>query len=136
MVREQTPAHGNTVKLIWHALLLALTILPNAEARADPTTLACRGTVEMIQEGKQINPKDEQISVSLLVNLAQKIFRIDDREPWPIVGDTSRNAIVSMKDKAGSATLNRTTGAVSIHLIELDALMKFSGHCQSATKLF
>ena len=88
-----------------------------------------------MQEGRQANPSDEKSSVSLRIDLERRSLKIDDREPWPIVSDLSDTIVVSMAEDKGSATLNRVTGAVSIHLMEF-GLRLFTGSCNRAEKLF
>jgi hypothetical protein len=103
--------------------------------RPDAVLLSCWGTVELIEGGQQVNPRGEKTSVSIAVDVANKILTIDDVQ-WPISGDTSRSVIVSVDKNRGNATLNRITGAVDIHFIESDMLRIFIGECKPAQKLF
>lgn len=120
-----------------NSILFALVFWPTAELWADDiTTLKCRGSVVRLQGGKQVNPDGDELSVGLLVNLAQKSLQIDDREPWPIVGDTTQSMIFAMKKDSGSVSLDRVTGVTIIRFIELRGLVTFNGLCSSATKLF
>jgi len=113
------------------SFLITLTTLGSARAE---TILSCWGTVALIRGGKQVNPKSETASVSLKVDLEGKSLVIND-EAWPFSGDISRTIIVAMLENRGSATLNRVTGAASIHFME-DGLRIFRGVCKSAEKLF
>jgi len=115
------------------AALLAL-LIPNS-AQAEQVLLSCRGTVELMQQGKQVNPKDEKSSIAVGVDITRKMITINDVE-WPIFGKTSGETIVSMDPDKGSLTLNRVTGAISAHFIQFDGLKKFYGECKPAQKLF
>jgi hypothetical protein len=115
---------------------LALGLVTTAgSAKAEEVLLSCWGTIEVIQQGKQVNPVDEKYSISVAVDLAKKTITIDG-VTWPIRGDTSRDTIVAMVPDKGSATLNRITGAANVHFIEQTALKKFYGECKPAQKLF
>ena len=120
----------------------ALTILPFAfaliasgEAQAEALLLSCWGTVELIQQSKQVNPVDERSSLAVAVDIAKKTVTINGVS-WLIAGDVSRETIVSMDPDKGSVTLNRITGAISAHFIEYNGLKKFYGECKPAQKLF
>jgi hypothetical protein len=116
-------------------LALALAISASSEAQAELVLLSCWGTVELIQQSKQVNPVDERSSLAVAVDIAKKTVTINGVS-WPIAGDASRETIVSMDPDKGSVTLNRLTGAVSAHFIELNGLKKFYGECKPAQKLF
>jgi hypothetical protein len=117
------------------ALALAFGMVAASAAHAEEVLLSCWGTIEVIQQGKQVNPVDEKYSISVAVDLAKKTITIDG-VTWPIRGDTSRDTIVAMVPDKGSATLNRITGAANVHFIEQTALKKFYGECKPAQKLF
>ncbi len=117
------------------ALIIASSFVSSLKADSDGLLLSCAGTVVLMQEGRQANPSDEKSSVSLRIDLERRSLKIDDREPWPIVSDLSDTIVVSMAEDKGSATLNRVTGAVSIHLMEF-GLRLFTGSCNRAEKLF
>jgi mannose/fructose/N-acetylgalactosamine-specific phosphotransferase system component IIC len=123
--------------MISKALILAIAfgLIACGEVRPDAVLLSCWGTVELIEGGQQVNPRGEKTSVSIAVDVANKILTIDDVQ-WPISGDTSRSVIVSVDKNRGNATLNRITGAVDIHFIESDMLRIFIGECKPAQKLF
>jgi hypothetical protein len=114
---------------------LAFGMVAANAAHAEEVLLSCWGTIEVIQQGKQVNPIDEKYSISVAVDIAKKTIMIDG-VTWPIRGDTSRETIVAMVPDKGSATLNRTTGAANVHFIEQTALKKFYGGCKPAQKLF
>lgn len=118
--------------LMWAALLGLFT---HGSADAAQVSLSCWGEVELMQQGKQVNPIGEKSSIALAVDIARKIITIDGVE-WPIFGDASRETIVSLDPNKGSLTLNRTTGSISVHFIQLDGLKKFYGECKPAQKLF
>jgi hypothetical protein len=115
------------------AALLAVLAISNAEA--EQVLLSCWGTVELIQQGKQVNPIDEKSSIVVAVDIGRKIITIHDVQ-WPISGDASRETIVSMDPDKGSISLNRITGAINAHFIERTGLKKFYGECKPAQKLF
>ena len=116
-------------------LALALAISASSEAQAELVLLSCWGTVELIQQSKQVNPVDERSSLAVAVDIAKKTVTINGVS-WPIAGDASRETIVSMDPDKGSVTLNRITGAVNAHFIEYSGLKKFYGVCKPAQKLF
>ena len=101
------------------ALALAFGMVAASAAHAEEVLLSCWGTIEVIQQGKQVNPVDEKYSIS--VAIAKKTITIDG-VTWPIRGDTSRETIVAMVPDKGSATLNRITGAANVHFLEQTAL--------------
>jgi hypothetical protein len=114
-------------------LALALTITGPRSAKADEVLLSCWGTVELMQQGKQVNVPDERSSLAVAVDVAKKTVTINGIK-WAIA-DVSRETIVSMDDK-GSVSLNRITGAVNVHFIELNGLKKFYGECKPVQRLF
>ncbi|SDJ17769.1 MULTISPECIES: hypothetical protein [Bradyrhizobium] len=117
------------------ASALTLALIASGNAKAGEALLSCWGTVELIQQGKQVNPVDEKSSIAVAVDTASKTIMINGVS-WPIAGDASRETIVSMDPDKGSVTLNRITGAVSAHFIEYNGLKKFYGECKPAQKLF
>jgi hypothetical protein len=114
---------------------IGLGLLASSSARAEDVLLSCWGTVELIQQGRQVNPLDEKSSIAVAVDIAKKTITINDAT-WLIAGDASGETIVSMAKDKGSLTLNRVTGAVSVHFIEYSGLRKFYGVCKPAQKLF
>jgi hypothetical protein len=116
-------------------LSFAFAFIASGEAQAEALLLSCWGTVELIQQSKQVNPVDERSSLAVAVDIAKKTVTINGVS-WPIAGDASRETIVSMDPDKGSITLNRITGAISAHFIEYDGLKKFYGECKPAQKLF
>jgi hypothetical protein len=76
---------------------------------------------------------NERSSISVAVDVVKKTITINGIS-WSIP-DVSHETIVSMDDK-GSVSLNRITGAVNVHFIELNGLKKFYGECKVAQKLF
>jgi nucleoside 2-deoxyribosyltransferase len=79
------------------------------------------------------NVPNERSSIAVAVDVAKKTVTING-VTWSIP-DASRETIVAMDDK-GSLSLNRITGAVNVHFIELNGLKKFYGECKPAQKLF
>jgi hypothetical protein len=116
-------------------LALALGLVTSGNAKAENVLLSCWGTVELIQQGRQVNPVDEKSSIAVAVDTTGKTIVINGVS-WPIAGDASRETIVAMDQDKGSFTLNRITGAVSVHFIEYNGLKKFYGECKPAQKLF
>jgi hypothetical protein len=106
-----------------------------SRAGAEEVLLSCWGTVELIQQGKQVNPLEERSSIAVAVNIGNKTITINGVR-WLIAGDGSADVIVSMDPDKGSVSLNRITGAVNVHFIEPIGLKKFYGECKPARKLF
>jgi hypothetical protein len=104
-------------------------------ANAEELLFSCWGTVALIQQSKQVNPVDERSSLAVTVDITKKTVTINGVS-WPMAGDASHETIVSMDPDKGSVTLNRITGAVSVHFIEYDGLKIFRGECKRAQKLF
>ena len=117
------------------ASAVTLALIASGNAKAEEAVLSCWGTVELIQQGRQVNPVDEKSSIAVAVDTTGKTIMINGVS-WPIAGDASRETIVSMDPDKGSVTLNRITGAVSAHFIEYNGLKKFYGECKPAKKLF
>jgi hypothetical protein len=115
-------------------LYVLLLVSTAGEAHADIIMLSCGGTVELIQGGKQVNPRGEKSSLAVKVDLAAKTLGVDN-ETWPILGDASETVIVSMNEWRGSATLNRISGAISVHFFDY-GLRIFRGVCKPAERLF
>jgi hypothetical protein len=116
-------------------LAFAFSLIAFGEAKAEELLLSCWGTVELIQQSKQVNPVDERSSLAVAVDIAKKTVTMNGVS-WPITGDASRETIVSMDPDKGSVTLNRITGAINAHFIEYNGLKKFYGECRPAQKLF
>jgi hypothetical protein len=118
-------------------VVVLLAALVNSNAEAEQVLLSCWGTVELIQQGKQVNPNDEKSSIAVAVDIARRIVTINDVQ-WPIYGEVSQDTIVSIGESPnkGSLSLNRITGAISAHFIEPTGLKKFYGECKPAQKLF
>jgi hypothetical protein len=114
---------------------VAALITAPSETKAGEVMLSCWGTVELIQGGKLANPSDERSSVSVVVDVAKKTIAVNGIS-WSIAGDASRDTVVGMDPDKGSVSLNRITGAVNVHFIELNGLKKFYGECKPAEKLF
>jgi hypothetical protein len=116
-------------------LALALSLVTSGNADAEHVLMSCWGTVELIQQGRQVNPVDEKSSLAVAVDIAGKTIMINGVS-WPIAGDASRETIVAMDPDKGGVTLNRITGAVNVHFIEYSGLKKFYGECKPVQKLF
>ncbi|MET4086674.1 hypothetical protein [Bradyrhizobium sp. S3.5.5] len=106
-----------------------------SNANADQALLSCSGTVELIQQGRQVNPTDERSSIAIAVDTSRRIITID-KVQWPVFGDASGDTVVAMDPNLGSLTLNRITGSISVHFIQYDGLKKFYGECKPAKRLF
>ena len=123
----------------WSFLIIVLVALGVGAGVAtwwrSDTVLACRGTVALIQGGQQTNPKDEPMSLVVVINLYRQTMKVDDGSEWSLSGDTSRDVLVALSPGAGSATLNRVTGTASIHRI-VDGLEIFTGTCVKAQRVF
>jgi len=117
------------------SVALAVALVASDGACAEEVSLSCWGTVALIQQGRQVNPVDEQSSLAVTVDVTKKTITING-VMWLIAGDASGDTIVSMDENKGSATLNRVTGAVSVHFIEYSGLKTFYGQCKPAQKLF
>jgi hypothetical protein len=88
-----------------------------------------------MQQGRQVNVPDERSSIVVAVDVAKKTLTANG-VTWTLTGDASRETIVGMDPDKGSVSLNRITGAVNVHFIELNGLKKFHGECKLAQKLF
>ena len=98
--------------------------------------LSCSGTVAVVADGRQTNPIGEKSSHSIAINLARGTFKVDDSNGWQITSGTLGDIIVAIANNVGSATLNRVSGAASIHLLGSDGLRVFSGKCENVRRLF
>jgi hypothetical protein len=123
------------MKRLASVLFLIVAAASSQDASAAEVLLSCWGTVELMQQGKQANPQGERLSMTVAVDVARKAMTIDGVN-WPISGNTSGETVVAMSPDKGSVTLNRITGSVSAHLIELTGLKKFYGECKPAQRLF
>jgi hypothetical protein len=123
------------MQIMSSAAALVATLFVVNSARADEVMLSCWGTVELIQQGKQVNPPDERSSLAVSVDVGKKTITINGVK-WLIAGDGSGDVIVSMDPDKGSISLNRITGAANVHFIELSGLKKFYGECKPAKRLF
>ncbi len=104
-------------------------------AKAEQVLLSCRGTSELIQQGKPDAPPDSNASMSVAVDIAKKTLTIDGVK-WPITGDRSADVIASIDPARGTIMLNRVTGSVNVHSNEAAGLKKFYGDCKTGRKLF
>jgi hypothetical protein len=126
----------NNVEKVPAVLVLALALIASSGAAgAGEDLLSCWGTVELIQQGKQVNVPDEKSSIVVAVDVASKTVTINGIS-WSLAGDASRETIVGMDPDKGSVSLNRITGAINVHFIELNGLKKLYGECKPAQKLF
>jgi len=116
-------------------IALAIVLITSGSAAADEVLLKCSGTVELMQKGKRVNPIDERSSLAVAVDTDKKTVTINGVS-WPMIGKVTGETIVSMDPDKGGISLNRITGAINIHFIELDGLKKFYGECKPAQKLF
>jgi hypothetical protein len=82
------------------AVALAFGMVAASAAHAEDL-LSCWGTIEVIQQGKQVNPVDKKYSISVAVDIAKKTITIDG-VTWPIRGDTSLETIVAMVPDKGA----------------------------------
>jgi hypothetical protein len=64
------------------AVALAFGMVAASAAHAEEVLLSCWGTIEVIQQGKQVNPVDEKYSISVAVDIAKKAITIDG-VTWP-----------------------------------------------------
>jgi hypothetical protein len=124
------------VRMALVAFTIAVAVTRVAEAKADAVLLTCYGAINVMQGGKQTNPVDESYSLAITVDTANKSLTVNEDEPWPLSGDTSHNVIAAIGNNVGSATLNRVTGAVSIHTTGDYGLRIFRGICKPAQRLF
>lgn len=117
------------------AMTMATALIACGSAKAEQVLLSCWGTVELMQQGKQVNVADERSSMAVTVDIAKKTIVIGGTN-WAMAGDVARETIVAMDPEKGSVTLNRITGQLTAHFIELNGLKKFYGECKPAQKLF
>ena len=123
-----------------NALALTFGLTVCGEARADTVILSCLGTyrlVPTVPAGKRaIEEKDDNYSVSIKVDIAEKTLAIDDDDPWPITGDASKTVIVTMTKDKGIVTLNRITGSVDFHTFGIRGVQIFSGTASQRRNCF
>lgn len=122
--------------MVKQTLVLFFFVVVSGQAVAEHATLACVGRVRLLASGRQVNPTEDRTSISISVDVEGKAFTMNGDETWPLSGNTSGDVIVAMSDSRGSATLNRITGAVSLHTIESTGLKIFEGTCRPAERLF
>jgi hypothetical protein len=100
------------------ALVLAFTGCKDPQQ----VTLACSGTLRVLQGG--VSSPEEPWTLSLAVNTEKKSVTVGSYEPTPVFGDASKDTIVFMMASlannygVSTGTLNRITGAVSVHIFD------------------
>ena len=110
------------------------------------TVLSCRGTVEIIRAGEQINMKDEPSSIVVVVNIEKKTLKMisgifEDEVPiTSVLTQPSEDTILASSDK-GIVSLNRITGAINLHLnrfvgTPLSERENFYGRCEPSHRMF
>jgi hypothetical protein len=125
-----------SIKPAFLAMALALVLaLPGCMDTA-PVTVACSGTLHGGPDGAL------PWTFSVVVDTEKKVVTVGNYLPAPIAGDASKDTIVFMaaqpsSDEYGfsSGTLNRITGAASMHIMNGGPRV-FNGTCKPATKLF
>jgi hypothetical protein len=115
--------------------LLAAGLAGCGDAGSSSVLLSCQGTVSLLEEGQQVNPRGEKMSVAVAVDLGDRSLTIDGYR-WPINGDITGNTVVSTQYGKGHVILNRVTGDVSILRMPAGRLEIFDGVCKPAQKLF
>ena len=80
--------------------------------------------------------------LSLAIDMNARSVTVEGHEPVPIMGDAKGDTVVFIADPGtiagvSTGTLNRITGAASIHIISpMEGLRIFEGTCKQAQKLF
>jgi hypothetical protein len=121
----------------WMVILTALTTSQVALA-ADPVHLACNGGMRVVNAN---NVVAENYTVSLAIDLQAGTLTVDGYEPVQIVDDRGDTVVFEAKPETktgvSTGTLNRITGAASIHIIKSTrGLHIFEGTCKRGEKLF
>jgi hypothetical protein len=116
------------------AIGMALTFAGPCLA-TDAIHLACAGDL-------YIRGQVEKHVFSMAIDLESRAVTIQGYDPVPMFGDTSRETVAFMA-RPGSlggvstGTLNRMTGATSVHIIsQIDGLLIFEGLCKPTQRLF
>jgi hypothetical protein len=117
------------------AVALAFGMVAASGAHAEEVLLSCWGTIEVIRQGKQVNPLDEKYFDFCRGGYCQENY--NDR--WSYLANPWRHFTGNDCGHGPGqrcATLNRITGAANVHFIEQTAPKKFYGECKPAQKLF
>ena len=111
-----------------------------SSALAEPAHLACSGKLRVVNAGGVTIA--DKYDLSLAIDMNARSVTVDSYEPVKIMGDAKGDTMVFMADPGtiagvSTGTLNRITGAASIHVISpIDGLRIFEGTCKQAQKLF
>jgi hypothetical protein len=111
-------------------VITPIFVLTSGEACAESVSLSCSGTLRVLQAGVS-----SPVTFALVVDADNKIVTVADYEPVPIVGDAFKSTLVFTASPptniygVSSGTLNRLTGAASIHIID-DGLQIITGICK------
>jgi hypothetical protein len=134
------PVHAGAPSFAVRPSILALAFLSLAGSAArgsEPVQLSCAGKMTAT-----VRDVSEDYTISLTVDLTAKTVTAGSYGTVPILDGIDGDTVVFMANKGAthglsSGTLNRITGAVSVHVITLtDGLYKFYGVCKRAQKLF
>ena len=121
-------------------VVLTLAAMLASTAQAEPTHLACRGELRVINAGGVTTA--DKYDLSLAIDMNARSVTVDSYEPVKFLGDIKGDTVVFMADPGtiagvSTGTLNRITGAASIHIISpMEGLRIFEGTCKQAQKLF
>jgi hypothetical protein len=104
---------------------------------AEPLRLACEGEARLQNANGETIDKDV---LSVTIDLVAKTVTVGSRGAVPIVSNPDADTEVftepGSREGVSTGTLNRFTGAASIHIIRTDGLYNFFGTCKPAGKLF
>lgn len=107
-------------------------------ARADRVHLACDGEMRVLPTGEV----DEKYVLTLTIDLRARTATVGSYAPVPMSSKSEGDTVVFQAEPdstygVSTGTLDRFTGAASIHIITLThGLYMFHGTCRAAQKLF
>ena len=117
-------------------LLGAAFAVANGQSHAStkPVQLSCTGTMRK-------TPVQSDYTVALTIDFDEKTVTVGSYSPIPIMSDVNDNTVVFMTNErarpgVSTGTINRLTGAASVHIISLNGLLIFNGICKPAQRLF
>jgi hypothetical protein len=119
-------------------LMIIVAVLIGSAGSADPLVLSCSGEIRGSADTAQA---PENYSLPILIYEQDKSIQVGNYEPLPLSANREDNRIV-FQAKPGSTvglssgTLDRVTGAASIHIIPIDGgPLDFEGICTPAKRL-
>jgi hypothetical protein len=115
--------------------LMSITV---CVASAEPVHLACVGEVRLQNASGETVDHD---TLSVVIDQTAGTVTVGSRAPVQIMSKPDADALVfqarpGSREGVSTGTIDRFTGASSIHIIRSDGLYKFYGQCRPAQRLF